>query len=185
MTKEDHHLTILYSIVATCVLITLFARYASLDRFPTSAFANIGLVYLLSLSSVGLLGLDLAFTLRSREAGEELVGSTEVAVLWNIVYWGSLVFGTVFSGFLTRYWQSGHFTVAKRIKHTLKRLLKMILAAAIVFAILAALIFTWLQPRLEGLKSIAMIMSSLYNMLVLTVLMSYGLFNLPIYLWKC
>ena len=29
-----------------------------------------------------------------------------------------------------------------------------------------------------------MIMSSVYNMLLLVSLMSYGLFNLPIYLWK-
>lgn len=53
-------------IVALCVLITLFARYADAERFPLSAYLNIGLTYLLSLSSLGLLGIDLAFTLKDR-----------------------------------------------------------------------------------------------------------------------
>ena len=109
-------------LVATCVLVTLFARYADTERFPTSAFVNIGLTYLLSLSSIGLLGLDLAFTLRDRvdnDSNSKVFG-TEVSVLWNIVYWGSLVSGTIFSNFLTRYWQSGHFTVIRKVKHTFK-----------------------------------------------------------------
>lgn len=59
----------MFSVVATSVLITLFARYADLERFPISAYLNIGLTYLLSLSSVGLLGIDLAYTLRDREDG--------------------------------------------------------------------------------------------------------------------
>ena len=181
--------------MSACVLVTLFARYADEDRFPTSAYANIGLTYLLSLSSIGLLGLDLAFTLRDRADATSPVYETELSILWNIVYWGSLVSGTVFSTFLSRYWQSGHFTVMARVKHTIKvspthyyhhfqSLLKLIVAACIVFGILAALVFGYLKPDIEGLKSIALIMTSIYNMLVLVSLLGYGLFNLPLYLWK-
>ena len=104
-----------------CVLLSLFARYASLDRFPVSAFINIGLIYLLAFSSFGLLGLDLAYTLYARKIGQDgQAYKTEVGILWNIVYWGSLVTGTVFNTFLSRYWQSGHFTVMRRVTHTLK-----------------------------------------------------------------
>lgn len=82
-----------------------------------------------------------------------------------------------------------------RVKHTIKvsptqyyhnfqSLLKLIVAACIVFGILAALVFGYLKPDIEGLKSIALIMSSIYNMLVLVSLLGYGLFNLPLYLWK-
>lgn len=103
------------------MLVTMFARYADAERFPISAYLNIGMVFILSFSSIGLLGLDLAFTLRDREDGiGQKIYDTEVSILWNIVYWGSLVFGTIFSNFLTRYWQSGHFTVGRRIKHVLK-----------------------------------------------------------------
>lgn len=85
-----------------------------------SAFINIGLTYFLSLSSIGLLGLDLAFTLYSRNNSESARHETELVILWNIVYWGSLVTGTIFNTFLTRYWQSGHFTIMRRVKYTLK-----------------------------------------------------------------
>ena len=86
-----------------------------------SAFVNIGITLFLSLSSLGLLGIDLAFTLKDRsDGGGQQLYETEIAVLWNIVYFGSLVTGTVLSNFLTRYWQSGHFTVMRRVKHALK-----------------------------------------------------------------
>jgi hypothetical protein len=52
-----------------CIFLSLFARYASLERFPVSAFINIGLIYLLAFSSFGLLGLDLAYTLFARNTG--------------------------------------------------------------------------------------------------------------------
>ncbi len=94
------------------MLVSLFARYVSLERFPISAFVNIGLTYLLSLSSLGLLGLDLAYTLYTRGGDDRnilLEYQGEVRVLWTIVYWGSLATGTICSTFLTRYWQSGHF----------------------------------------------------------------------------
>ncbi len=40
--------------------------------------------------------------------------------MWNVIYWGSLLFGSVLSQFFTRYWQSGHFKVWDRTKQTLK-----------------------------------------------------------------
>ena len=52
--------------MAICVLISLFARYADIERFPISAYINIGLTYFLSLTSIGLLGIDLAYTLTHR-----------------------------------------------------------------------------------------------------------------------
>ena len=75
------------------------------------------------------------------------------------------------------------------LTYILQTLLKMIIAAIVVFGLLAALIFGYFKIQVNGsyvtgLKDIGMIMSSIYNMLVLVVLMAYGLFNLPIYLWK-
>ena len=82
-------------------MLSLFARYADTERFPISAYINIGLTNVLSLSSVGLLGIDLAYTLKVRKnntPSEEQ--DINAAVLWNIVYWGSLLFGSVTSNFL-------------------------------------------------------------------------------------
>jgi hypothetical protein len=61
----------------------------------------------------------------------------------------------------------------------------LIIAGALVFAILAAIIYGFkLNSKLDGLKSVAMIMSSLYNLFILACLLSYGLCNLPLYLWQ-
>ena len=62
--------------------------------------------------------------------------------------------------------------------------MKLLLIGVIAFVVLAIIIFVWLKPDIGGLKSIALIMASVYNMLFFVVLMAYGLFNLPLYLWK-
>jgi hypothetical protein len=53
--------------VAICSLITVFARYVDSERFPVSAFFQVGIIYFFSLSSIGLLAIDLSFTLKYRE----------------------------------------------------------------------------------------------------------------------
>jgi hypothetical protein len=37
---------------------------------------------------------------------------------------------------------------------------------------------------LNGVKSALMVMANVYSMLILVVLLAYGLFNLPVFLWK-
>ena len=37
---------------------------------------------------------------------------------------------------------------------------------------------------ISGIKAVALILLNIYNMLVLVLLLAYGLFNLPIFLWK-
>lgn len=53
-----------------CVLFTLLNRYADTERFPKTAFFNIGCSMMWSLSSIGFLGIDLGFTLRNRQDGD-------------------------------------------------------------------------------------------------------------------
>lgn len=60
------------------------------------------------------------------------------------------------------------------------------MAAVLVFAVLAAIIYGFkLTSRIDGVQAVAMIMVSLYNMLILSSLLGYGLATLPVYLWKC
>lgn len=53
-------------LVAIAFLITIFARYVDTEKFPPSAFYNIGMTFFLSMSSIGLLAVDLSFTLFNR-----------------------------------------------------------------------------------------------------------------------
>ena len=58
----------------------------------------------------------------------------------------------------------------------------------VVGAIMFVLVFIVIKVKNEninGVKAVALIMSNVINMLQLVLLLAYGLFNMPIYLWKC
>jgi len=176
-------------LVAICSLITVFARYVDSERFPISAYFHVGVIFLLSLCSIGLMAIDLSFTLVDRYQNDlESLNKSKYFIvgMWNVIYWGSMLFGSVLSQFFTRYWQNGHFRVWDRIKSTIKGLLVQIIALAVVGAVLFFLVFVVIKvENINGFKAVAMIISNVINMLQLVVLLAYGLFNLPIYLWKC
>jgi hypothetical protein len=55
----------------------------------------------------------------------------------------------------------------------------------VLLGILAALAYFLIGlSNLEGVKSALLIMANVYSMLVLVILLAYGLFNLPVFLWK-
>lgn len=53
--------------MSVCVVVTIFARYVDSERFPLSAYFNIGMTYFYSLMSMGILAVDLGFSLYNRE----------------------------------------------------------------------------------------------------------------------
>eukprot|EP00347_Sterkiella_histriomuscorum_P021826 403332633 len=176
-------------IMAICVQITIFARYVDREKFPISAFFNIGMTFFFSFSSIGILSMDLAFTLNHKyhnDLKEQEKHDTLKKILWNLIYWGSLLFGTVLSKFFSKYWQSGHFSICGRVKHSFKQLLILMVGGGIVLGILGFSIYTKFGFQgLNGVKAALLIMTNVYSMLQLVVLLAYGLFNLPVYLWKC
>ncbi len=61
-----------------------------------------------------------------------------------------------------------------------------IVALVIVGSAAFFLIFVVIKVKnINGFKAVAMIISNVINMLQLVILLAYGLFNMPIYLWKC
>jgi hypothetical protein len=69
-------------------------------------------------------------------------------------------------------------------------------AGAIALAVVFFVVFVVCRVRdVSGIKvsraafkliqAVALILTNVLNMLQLVVLLAYGLFNLPIYLWKC
>ena len=54
--------------------------------------------------------------------------------------------------------------------------------ALIVFGLIAY--FAIGLNGINGVKGALLIMSNVYSMLVLVILLAYGLFNLPVFLWK-
>lgn len=52
-------------------MVTIFARYVDSEKFPPSAYFNIGFTYFYSLMSIGILSVDLAFSLYNRAEDDE------------------------------------------------------------------------------------------------------------------
>ena len=81
------------------------------------------MTYLLSLSSIGLLAIDLSFSLYNEYHGNISEQDSHTIVfswIWNIAQWGTILFGTVLNKFFQKYWTSGHFNIGRRIVHALK-----------------------------------------------------------------
>lgn len=110
-------------------------------------------------------------------------------VLWQVIYWGNLIQGSFVTKFYQQYWVSGHFSVASRIKATLKRLLMLIVVGSVLLVLLVCLAFYYYKDFMkEKFMGVAMttilIISNVYGTLLLVVLLSYGLAFLPFSVWK-
>ena len=106
-------------------------------------------------------------------------------ILWFVVFWGNLIFGSFVIKFFQNYWVSGHFSVKSRIIFTLKRLLIMMIAGLVFLAVLVGLGLYFLKEKFfEVCYAAVLIMSNTYGTLLLVVLLSYGLVFLPFTIWK-
>ena len=187
---------ILVSALASIALtVTLFSRYAYFEFFPTSAIVNIGATFALSFFQIGLASADITFTKKRRALaarGEYVDDSLRLPmdILWQLVFWGTILTGTVLMTFFKMYWQSGHFTRRQRIAFALKRIKTLVLYAIIALGALTGVLLyvfegeTEKRSVLEQGVNAAMIASYTYSMVVLVLLLSHGLVKLPLYLWR-
>jgi len=92
-----------FILVAAAFTISIFLRYVSTEKFPVSAFFNIGITYFFAFSKIGMLAVDLAFTRynRDHDLGQHQEGFIVfMTVVWNVLYFGNIIFGT----FLNKFW---------------------------------------------------------------------------------
>lgn len=141
---------------------------------------------------LGLLATDLAFTLRNRQR-DDLVNQKEfnhtMDILWGVVYWGNLLQGSFVTKFYQKYWVSGHFSIASKVKATLRQLLILMVVGLVFMGALAGIAYyltkDYVQENfLELSKTAILICSNTYGTMVLVVLLSYGIAFLPFSLWK-
>lgn len=111
-------------------------------------------------------------------------------ILWQVVYWGNLIQGSFVTKFYQKYWVSGHFSVASRVKATLKQLLILLIAGLIFLAAIAAVVYYLYKDFFENesfteySKAAILVMSNAYGTILLVILLSYGLAFLPFSVWK-
>lgn len=111
--------------ISISVTITIFAVYAYYEHFPISAILNIGTTLVLSFFQIGLTATDLAFTKYNKHKKvdtnhEEFKALNAIMLaVWYLVYFGTLICGTVLKTFYKYYWSSGQFSVRNKIKAAL------------------------------------------------------------------
>ena len=157
----------------------MFARYVWIEHFPVSAFLNIGMTFTLSFAQIGLAATDLAFTSKTKKM------KSVMYTLWFMVYWGTIMSGTILMKFYMTYWQSGRFSVGSKIKFALKSLLIRILILIILIGVLYFIVKeVYDEGVFESAMATILILSNVYGMLLLVLLLSHSLIKLPIFLWK-
>ena len=105
--------------------------------------------------------------------------------LWFVVYWGTLISGTVVNQFLKRYWASGHFSVMSKSKAVMKQMTLLAFAGITLVAVAgSALVYFFGKNILQQAYLSILIIANLYGMAVLVILLAHGLIKLPLFLWK-
>ena len=89
--------------LSVALMVTIFLRYISTESFPLSAYFVIGAAYIIAFGQIGILATDLSYSFYFRETpgsdDEYEIFHADMFILWNILYWGNLVVGTVFTKF--------------------------------------------------------------------------------------
>ena len=106
-------------------------------------------------------------------------------VFWNIIYWCSIAFGTIFSRFFQRYWRTGNFTLFGRVLEALKLVALDIIALIVLLGgLILIVVYVFGINQVSSIKSAFIVLNHVYGMIVLTGLLGYGLFQLPLYIWS-
>ena len=160
-------------VISLCITISIFLRYSATERFPISAYINIGLTYFFSFCTIGFLAIDIAFTRFNKKKNllQEQIGFLQaMTVVWNVVYFGNIICGTVMNKFLQKYWQSGHFSTWSRIKFALKKVSVMLIILLVLLLVLGCL-FTFIPAlhdyrkieTLDSFKAVVLVLSNFYG----------------------
>ncbi len=106
-------------------------------------------------------------------------------IYWNVIYWCNFVCGSILNTFFQRYWRTGHYSLIQKILQAIKNLIKMLLIMGVLGGIAILVIYFWMKG--EGInsgKAMLLILSNMYGLLILVLLLGFGLFQVPISIWK-
>ena len=108
--------------------------------------------------------------------------------LWFLVYWGTILTGSILMQFLKRYWTCGQFSVGSKVRFVLKKMLAQILSFLVITILFCCFIIFYIGTDAKTLfmycYTASLILSNVYAMSILVILLAHGLFKLPMTIWK-
>ena len=163
---------------AALVSVLLLNKFVAPGRVTPLVLVTVWYTWLTSPRVVALVPIDAFTTL----AG---YGNTAaITILWKISYWSTQALTWAIIPVLQGYSISGAFTVAGRIRSSLRRLWKfyLIVGGLSIAAILVAAGFGRLH--LTTLPQLIVTLSNTYGLVAVVALLGYGLVELPRVLWR-
>jgi len=178
--QSQHKLAAITAVeAATLIVFTLYLlrRFAS-PAVPWWVLVFVFFGWLLGLSGVLLLPLDLAFT-----KSNDLFSSESLIRFWEGMFWTTAVMAYAILPLLKGVVSSGAFSCAGKVRASLKA--NFTFYAVAVGIGIAALVWVWLSGQtMSAFLGFIMALSNIYGLLLLIVLMSYGFVDVPRYLWR-
>ena len=138
----------------------------------------------LGFSGIALLPIDLSRTTTSTNIIENEVDNVNETYLpWKITYW--LTFGLAWAvlPFVREFLLSGQFTFLERCKDAIKKVLK----GHVILLVVLAIVIIALAVHLRSWTAIPVLMAvgNTYGLLLVSLLLGYGLVDLPREMWRC
>eukprot|EP01063_Lacrimia_lanifica_P024887 TRINITY_DN3269_c1_g1_i2.p1 TRINITY_DN3269_c1_g1~~TRINITY_DN3269_c1_g1_i2.p1 ORF type:complete len:587 (+),score=222.68 TRINITY_DN3269_c1_g1_i2:131-1891(+) len=195
-------LTVIISVLASVGLLWHYTKsnYAAIR--PVCTLPILLFSFLITLSPVGLLVLDIDWSQRARgwasvqaSNSSALTGSPTgaaselynpgVMVVWKVLFWCTQLLSWVVLPILQEYCVSGDFTVRGRVVTAIKENLKLYL---VMGAVLGTLLLYLAFVSKEGITlancvGIAVAASNAFGLLLIILFLGYGLAQLPRSLW--
>jgi len=182
----------LAGVLSVSLLVKYCARHGAV---PVGVGIVVGLVWFMSMLVPVLLPLDVA-EMTTERCRAEASGGKDVncaptradpaflALAWHVGYWFCFSMSWLVLPILSSYVLAGAFSVKKRFFFALRDRLIFFLVIGVLFGIATVLLVLRFQFSLQGLSGILVSLANVFGVFVSTLMLSYGLIEVPKWLWK-
>lgn len=161
-------------------------------------YLTVFVAYFLGIGGTILLPIDIAFTdgevhhhdgttengddtvSPSISTADELGTTSPLTTVWLIVYWVTWVIAWLGVPLLQEFWAAGEFTFKARLKASLRANCRSIAVGALVVVV----VLIWVATQSENPMAVLMAVSNFYALILIVLLMSYGMVDVPRSFWK-
>jgi len=160
-------------------------------------YVTVYVAYFLGIGGTILLPIDIAFTDgevndldgnidgTSTEASDsssstDLGAASPLRTVWVISYWVTWVIAWIAVPLLQEFWAAGEFTFKAKLRASLRANCISISVGAIV----GVVVVIWVAAQSEDPGAVLMAVSNFYALILIVLLMSYGMVDVPRSFWK-
>jgi len=170
------------------VIVLFVGTYAFLRRYALPSvqwvyYVTVFIAYFLGIGVAILLPIDIAVTesrMRSDDSQDDESGNSGLADVWAISYWVTWVLAWIAVPILQEYWAAGQFSFKARLRASLKANCKAF-AVGVIISIVALI---WMAIKSENPLDVLMGLSNFYALILIVLLMSYGMVEIPRSFWR-